>query len=84
MFKKTFSESGPFKALYAAQKWLSQNGYSYGSTSRGSPVGVMKGDVVIAKWRNLTKQEIDELGGRLTGDTREGPVTLILKESPAS
>lgn len=81
-FTKTFSEPGTFHALYAAQKWLAQNGYCFGSTCRGSPIGVLKGDFIIAKWRNLTKREIDQLDGELSGDMRNGPVTIHLKAAP--
>ncbi|GFM49014.1 hypothetical protein K5D38_04860 [Pseudomonas cichorii] len=84
MFKKTFSNPGTFKALWAAQEWLQQNGYSYGSTCREMPIGILKGDYVIAKWKNLTQQEISELDGDLQGDMREGPITVTLKEVPAS
>lgn len=81
-FTKTFSEPGNFEALYSAQKWLEQNGYSFGSNCRGSPIGILKGDFIIAKWRNLTKREIDQLDGELTGDMRNGPVTIRLKAAP--
>lgn len=52
MFTKTFSETGTFQALYAAQVWLAQNGYSYGSSCVLMPV--LKVDFLIAKWNNLT------------------------------
>lgn len=84
MFKKTFSETGTFQALYAAQNWLAANGYSFGSTCRGSPTGILKGDFVIAKWLNLTKAEIAQLDGQITGDNREGPLTVTLKVAPAA
>ena len=82
-FTKTFSNPGTFQAFYAAQKWLEQNGYSFGSTCRGSPVGILKGDFIIAKWRNLTKREIEQLDGRLVGDMRDGPVAIHLNSVPS-
>jgi len=82
-FTTKFSEPGTFQALYAAQKWLEQNGYSFGSTCRGSPIGILKGDFIIAKWRNLTKREIEQLDGRMDGDMRNGPVTIHLNAGPA-
>ncbi|MFI8384857.1 hypothetical protein [Pseudomonas sp. NPDC079086] len=82
-FEKTFEQQGTFQAFYAACDWLKENGYSYGSTCRGEPVGVLKGDYIIAKWRNLTKAERNELDGTLDGDFREGPLTLNLKVAPA-
>jgi hypothetical protein len=82
MFKKVFSETGAFKALYAAQRWLEENGYSYGPTCVMHPAPILKGDYVIAKWRNLTKKEIKALDGWFDGDLREGPVVVQLKAEP--
>lgn len=82
MFTKTFTEEGTFEALYAAQKWLTQNGYSYGSNCAMHPTPVLKGDHYISKWKNLTKKEITQLDGQLSGNFREGPVTLALKVDP--
>lgn len=84
MFKKVFDQPGTFQALYAAQTWLTQNGYSYGSTCVDQPVGILKGDYCIAKWRNLTRAEIAVLDGRLEGDVRNGPLTVTLNAAPAS
>lgn len=79
---KTFSEPGTFKALYAAEKWLTENGYSYGPGSAMHPVPVLKGDFIIAKWKNLTHKEIAQLDGKITGDFRDGPVRVTLKTEP--
>lgn len=79
MYTKTFSETGTFESLYAAQKWLTKNGYSFGASSAMKPIPVLKGDFVIAKWKNLTKSEIAGLDGKLDGNMREGPLTLTLK-----
>ncbi|TBL48504.1 hypothetical protein EYY98_17310 [Obesumbacterium proteus] len=83
MFKITFNEKGDFKAWHACQKWLDDHGYSYGSTSgRVEFVGVLKGNYIIAKMHNLTRQEIKELDGIVDGNFRDGPVTLRLKSAP--
>ena len=82
MFTKTFSETGTFQALYAAEAWLAANCYSVGPTCREMPSGILKGDFVIAKWKNLTKKEIEQLDGCLQGDKRDGPIIVSLKESP--
>ena len=80
VFKITFNEKGLFQAWYACQKWLDEHGYSYGSTScRAAGVGVLKGNYIIAKMHNLTRQEIKDLDGIVDGDFRDGPVTLSLK-----
>ncbi|WP_312115224.1 hypothetical protein [Stutzerimonas nitrititolerans] len=81
-FMKNFTEVGTFEALYACQKWLRDNGYSYGPTSAMGPVPVLKGDFLIAKWHNLSKAEKQALDGYVDGDFREGPLTLHLKETP--
>lgn len=81
-FKKTFEQQGTFAALDAARAWLKQSGYSYGSTCLGEPVGILKGDFIIAKWRNLTRAERNKLDGTLDGNFREGPLTLCLKVAP--
>ena len=82
MFTKTFSETGTFESLYAAQKWLTQNGYSFGPSCAMKPIPVLKGDFVIAKWKNLTKKEIAMLDGQIDGNLREGPMTVMLKVAP--
>lgn len=48
-FVKTFDADGDFGASHAAEKFLSENGYSVGSMQRRDPRGIMKGDWVIAK-----------------------------------
>ncbi|MGK0158800.1 hypothetical protein [Pseudomonas mosselii] len=83
VFTKTFDQEGTFQALYAAQNWLRENGYSYGSTCRDEPIGVMKGEWDIAKWRNLSRQDVAGLDGVLLGSPRNGPMELKLKEIPA-
>lgn len=82
VFTKVFDQKGTFKAQHACEEWLEENGYSYSATCADGPVGVLKGKYVIAKWRNLTKQERAELDGTVDGDFREGPVTLRLKTAP--
>jgi len=73
---KTFHEQGDFAAAGAAEQWLHENGYSVGSSQRGSPRGIMRGDVLIAKWRNLSSRERAALDGQMTGDMRAGPVVI--------
>jgi hypothetical protein len=76
----TFANTGDFAAMYAAEDWCKQNGYSVGSSQRGSPRGLLRGDWLIAKWRNLTAAERRQLDGQMTGDMRNGPVTVRVKE----
>ncbi len=73
----TFFEKGTFESMYAANRWCINNGYSYGSTCFRSAVGLKKGDYLVAKWKNLTKQEIDGLDGIMfSDDFREGTVRI--------
>lgn len=81
--KRTFSESGDFAAFDAACSWLSSLGYSIGSMQRGDPIGVVRGDCSIAKWRNLTAADRLVLDGIIEGDKRNGPVTVTLRDSAA-
>lgn len=76
-----FDEPGDFTALNAAQKWCRDRGISYGSLQRDDPVGLLVGEFDIAKWRNLSAVERQQLDGTLTGDKRNGPVFIRLKSA---
>lgn len=74
-----FKCKGKFESYYKAIGWLSDNGYSYGSTSVGSAVGIMLGDHNIQKWHNLSSEDIKALHGvMISSDFREGQVEIIL------
>lgn len=78
--EKVFDKPGDFAAFDEAKEWLTQHGYSYGSLCGYMPVGILKGDWIIAKWRNLTPKERSQLHGQIKSeDFREGPVTVTLK-----
>lgn len=67
----------PFTAYKAAEAWCAAQGLSVGPMcGRSSPIGLMRGEYAIAKWRNLSVQERKALDGRLSGDFRTGPITL--------
>jgi hypothetical protein len=71
-----------FSAMRAVERWCERNGYSIGRTQRGSPIGVLKGDYDIQKWRNLSKQQRADLDGVITwkdGTPRDGTAVLTLK-----
>jgi len=74
-----FDRVGDFAATYDAEAWLKNHGYSFGPMQRGSPRGIMKGDVDIGKWRNLSIEEINQLDGSITGDGRNGPIFVSTK-----
>ena len=81
----TFNQEGVFEAYRAACKWCEENGYSHGSMCRDMPIGLLKGNWQIAKWRNLDSSERESLAGTMSCVTsfRESPVHIVLidKES---
>lgn len=79
-----FEPSGTFGALNQAQTWLHENGFSYGSLCRDMPVGIVKGDALIAKWRNLSPRDRKRLDGVLlpSPEFREGGCRIVLKGHP--
>ena len=66
--------------MYAAERWCKDNCISYGSPQVMAPRGLLRGDFCISKWRNLSKKEITELDGTMSGDMREGPVTITMRD----
>ncbi|MBG6083176.1 hypothetical protein [Rubrivivax gelatinosus] len=78
-----FPQTEAFEATWAAERWCSERGISVGGAQRGAPRGLLYGDFVIAKWRNLRRDEIAALHGRMTGDPRHGPVIIDICQPPA-
>lgn len=76
-----FEQTGTFAAAHAAEQWCREHGVSYGSSDRSGTQGLLVGDFVIAKWRNLTPKERAECHGTITGDGREGPVVLRISRA---
>lgn len=73
-----FDREGDFAALYDAQDFLRDAGFSVGSTQRGLPTAVMFGDWSVSKWGNLNRDERRETHATLSGDNRNGPLTFRL------
>ena len=82
--KLVFDQKGTFEAKYAAEKWCQENGVSYGSSCARGPTGLLRGNYCIAKWHNLTPKERSELDGTMSGDLRDGPVTITLRDLPSN
>jgi hypothetical protein len=81
-FEKVFEADGtPFGATWAAEKWLRENGYSYGPSCIGCPQAIIKGDISIAKWRNLTSDEKRTVDGTLQA-ARDQRAVITLKATP--
>jgi hypothetical protein len=79
VYEKTFEGTEAFEAIRKAEAWLKERGYSVGTMQGPAPMGIMKGDYDIAKWRNLRPSERYALDGQIDGDKRNGPVTVRLK-----
>ena len=77
--KMEFTEAGTWKAMYAAQGWLKENGYSYGSTDGLNPQGFIYQSEwpFTQKWHNMSADEKRACDGVIIGELREGPVTLL-------
>jgi hypothetical protein len=71
-----FTAEGDFEACRKAEKWCNENGFSVGSMQGPSPRGILKGDIMISKWRNMSHKELGQLDGKMTGDMRNGPVVV--------
>lgn len=78
---KTFANPGTFNAVNAAQSYLHDRGFSLGTMERGSPRGILFGDYPIGKLRNLSDDQLAAMHGIMTGDMRNGPVTVTLFDS---
>lgn len=68
IFMARLTDAGDFAAVRRAEQLLQDHGFSVGVTQRGSSRGVMFGDYVIQKWRNLNVSERAALHGILDGD----------------
>jgi hypothetical protein len=75
-----FNNAGDFAAMYAAEDWCAKHGLSVGSSERGKPRGILFGDYAIAKWHNLRQADKDALHGTMSGDMRNGPITVAVDE----
>jgi hypothetical protein len=76
-----FSNAGTFSASRAAEQWLRDRGFSFGSSQVGGPQAIWHGDCDIAKWRNLNPAEKRDCHATLDGNGREGPMTITLRGS---
>ena len=79
---KEFKVEGTFQSMYAAQSFLKENGYDYGSSCAMMPTAVMKGDYysydLPHKWKNFTNEQKKNVHGVITGEQRNGPVFVKL------
>src|ERR1041385_2356913 len=80
-FSISFSEDGDFASSRAAEVFLAAKGFSVGIMQGPSPRGILFGDILISKWRNMNKREIAALHGVMTGPMRNGPVKITIYDS---
>jgi hypothetical protein len=78
--KETIEACGTFGAFGKAEEYLKKKGYVIGTMCRDLPVGFAKASVCsdIAKWRNLSEDDIEELDGCIIPHPgfREGGCTI--------
>lgn len=68
----------PFHAWNAAQRWLTERGFSIGRMQAHEPTGILFGEYDIQKWRNLSRDQRAALDATASGDFRNGPVVVRL------
>lgn len=77
----TFSDAGDFAAERRAVDALQSAGFSVGHSQRHAPRGILFGLYNIQKWRNLSEADREGLHGVMSGDMRNGPVTVEIFDS---
>lgn len=79
MTREEFENNGVvFSALRSAEKYLKDKGYSVGPMCGDEPIGFLRGDYNIMKWRNLSESDRFQLDGKIISDNfRDGNVRII-------
>jgi hypothetical protein len=80
---KIFEGVLDFAAVRRAEAWCEERGISVGRMDRYDVRGLLLGNFDIAKWHNLSERERQACHGRMTGDMRNGPVTVTLTDPGA-
>ena len=77
-----YNDGRTFSAMYQAQAWLRERGYSYGSTCLSPYVAIQKGKYTLPqKMHNFDKEDLALIDGVIySTDYREGEVEIWLKE----
>ena len=75
---EVFEIEGDFQSHWAAERWLTENGYSYGSSCIFSPIAIVKGEYDLPqKWKNMTAKERSSVDGILeSGRSGKAKITL--------
>jgi hypothetical protein len=77
----TFSYPGEFVADSHAVAALEDCGFSVGRIQAHAPRGILFGLYDIQKWKNLNAEHRRALHGLMSGDYRNGPVTVEIFDS---
>lgn len=82
-FYEYFPPNGTFNSINAAEAYLKEEGYNYGSMEMNSPIAFYKGNI-IGKWRNLRVDERETIDGVLIPDPdfREGGTHIVFFKFP--
>jgi len=69
--------------MQAAETWLKARGFSIGIMQSDAPRGILLGDVIIAKWRNLDAEDRADLHGQMMPapghSLRNGPIFVDIR-----
>ncbi len=80
--QRSFTQVGTWEAYNAAKEWVKSRGFTYGSTCAMLPLALVKGDYDATplpwKWKNFRNGDERFIDGTMTGDFREGPITVRL------
>lgn len=72
-----FDVPGTWQALRSAERWCTEKGYGTGSGDYPNPIAISDGPYDhTQKWHNFTTHEKKTCFGIITGDMREGPMTI--------
>lgn len=82
IFMARLTDRGDFVAARRAVHLLHDHGFSVGVMQRGSFRGILFGDYVIQKWRNLDVAARRALHGTLEGDRSSDAVMEIWDPAP--
>jgi len=75
--------TGPetFGAVHALEQWCRDHGYTLGRMQGSDPIGLLRGEADLQKWRNLGELDRDRLDGVVTwvGSPRSGTAVVWLR-----
>lgn len=77
---KTFAAvpGDDFGAQRAAEDWLRERGFSFGSSQADGPQAIWHGDCRVSKWRNLSTRERRDAHA-IMGGARASAVCITLR-----